>query len=107
VQAALGPERYAEYQRAADQDFRQTRDVTQRLGLADDVAIQAWEIQRSARVAADELRAGVGLDDARRHAALDQIHAEAQRALEAALGEQGYGTYMNHAGAWLGHGWGS
>jgi hypothetical protein len=102
VRAALGPERYAAYQRAADQDFRQTRDVTQRLGLADDVAIQAWEIQRSARVAADELRAGVGLDDARRHAALEQIHAEAQRALQVALGERGYGTYMNHAGAWLG-----
>jgi hypothetical protein len=101
VQAALGPERYADYQRAADQDFRQTRNVTQRLGLPDDVALQAWEIQRSARVAADELRAGVGLDDARRHAALEQLHAEAQSALQAALGERGYGTYMNHAGAWL------
>jgi hypothetical protein len=102
VRTALGQERYTEYQRAADQDFRQTRNVTQRLGLADDVAIQAWEIQRSARVAADELRAGVGLDDARRYAALEQIHAEAQSALQAALGERGYGTYMNHAGAWLG-----
>jgi hypothetical protein len=102
VQAALGPERYADYQRAADQDFRQTRNVTQRLGLPDDVAIHAWEIQRSARVAADELRASEGLDDARRHAALEQIHVEAQSALQAALGERGYGTYMNHAGAWLG-----
>jgi hypothetical protein len=102
MRAALGPERYTEYQRAADQDFHQTRKVTQRLGLPDDVALQAWEIQRSARVAADELRAGVGLDDARRHAALEQIHAEAQRALQGALGERGYGTYMNHAGAWLG-----
>lgn len=102
VRAALGPERYAEYQRAADQDFRQTWNVTRRLGLPDDVAFQAWEIQQSARVAADQLRAGAGLDDARRRAALERIHAEARSALQAALGERGYGTYMNYAGTWLG-----
>jgi hypothetical protein len=102
VQAALGPERFAEYQRAGDPDFRQTWEVTQRLALADDVAIQAWEIQRSTRIAADELRASMAMDDARRHAALEEIHAETSRSLRAALGERGYGIYTEHAGAWLG-----
>jgi hypothetical protein len=101
VRAALGPERYAEYQRASDMDFRQTREVTQRLGLADDIAIQAWEIQRSTRIAADELGAGAAFDDARRHAALVELQAEASRALRAALGERGYGTYTEYAGEWL------
>lgn len=101
LRSTLGPERYAEYERAGDGDYRQTRLVTQRLGLDDDVAVQAWEIQRAAQTAANQLRAADGMDDARRQAALHDINAETVRVLRLALGDGGYDAYRRYAGAWL------
>ena len=52
LQTTLGPERYAEYERASSGAFQQTRRVTRRLGLADETAVQAWDIERAASAAA-------------------------------------------------------
>jgi hypothetical protein len=101
LRSTLGQERYAEYQHKDDRDYRQTRLVTQRLGLEDDVAVQAWNIQRAAQAAADQLRAAQGMDDARRQAALQDINAETVHALRNALGDRGYGVYQEYVGAWL------
>lgn len=101
LQAAFSPERLAEYQRACDENYRQTRAVTQRLGLGDDQANQAWEIQRAARVAAEQLRARPDLDDASRRAALREIQAEAVRSLRSTLGDRGFAPYQEYAGNWL------
>jgi hypothetical protein len=101
LRSTLGPMRYAEYQRASDRDYHLTRLVTQRLGLDDDIATQAWDIQRAAQYAADQLRAAEGMDDARRQAALQDINTETVRVLHSALGDRGYDAYQEHAGAWL------
>ena len=101
IASALGPDRYAEYDRARDGDYQQTLRVTRRLGLADATAGQAWEIQRAATVAAQQLRANTGLDDASRQAALSEVAREADRSLRAAWGETGFATYREYAGAWM------
>lgn len=101
IKAALGADRYAEYERAQDGDYQQTLRVTRRLGVADDTATQAWEIQRAASAAAQQLRANAGLDDASRQAALNEVAREADRSLRAALGESGFATYRENAGGWM------
>ncbi|MCL4177926.1 MAG: hypothetical protein KJ072_09295 [Verrucomicrobia bacterium] len=101
VQAAFGPERYAEYQRAGDSSYQQTRRVTERLGLDDNLAVHAWEIQRATQAAAEQLRANTELDAARRQAALDRITAESLATLRSALGDRGFETYQEYAGSWL------
>lgn len=101
VQATFGPERYAEYQRAGDPIYQQTRRVTQRLGLDDNLAVRAWEIQRATQAAAEQLRANPGLDAERRQAALDQITAETFATLRSTLGDRGFETYQEYAGSWL------
>jgi hypothetical protein len=101
MQAALGPERLAEYERAKDDAYKQTRRVTQRLGLSDEVATQAREIQRAAEAAAEQLRANAGLDEAARQATLREIQAEAVRSLRGALGDRGLDPYQEYAGDWL------
>lgn len=101
IQAALGTDRFAEYQRAQDGDYQQTLRVTRRLGVADDTAAQAWEIQRAASAVAQQLRANADLDNASRQAALGNVAREADRSLRAALGETGFATYREYAGAWM------
>lgn len=101
LQAAFSPERFAEYQRASDGNYRQTRAVTQRLGLGDEVANQAWQIQRAAQNAVEQLRARPDLDDASRQVALREIRAEAERSLRVTLGERAIAPYQEYAGGWL------
>jgi hypothetical protein len=101
VRDIFGPERYTEYQRAGDEAYRQTRRVTQRLGLDDTAANRAWDIQRDAQAAIQQLRAIPGLDANGRQMALDQISAEAASALQHTLGNPGYATYQQYAGKWL------
>jgi hypothetical protein len=100
VKDALGAERHSEYQRAKDGDYQQTRRVTQRLGLNDSVAAQAWEIQRAAQAAAEQLRVNGGVPEDRVPAALLEIQAEAERSLRATLGS-GFDVYHEYAGGWL------
>ncbi len=101
VRDIFGPERYTEYQRAGDEAYRQTRRVTQRLGLDDNAAIRAWDIQRDTQAAIEQLRAIPELDAAGRQIALNQIVAEAAGALQHTLGDRGFATYQQYAGQWL------
>lgn len=102
LQAKLGPERYAEYERASDAAFQQTRRVTRRLGVSDAAAIEAWGIQRAATAAAATLRVNTAIEEERRRAALAELNAEALRALRQVLGDEGLRAYRRHAGEWLG-----
>jgi hypothetical protein len=97
----FGPQRYAEYQRAGDEAYHQTQRVTQRLGLDDNDANHAWDIQRAAQAAMQQLHANPGLDATERQVALREITAEAAGALRSALGNRGFETYQEYAGAWL------
>jgi hypothetical protein len=101
VQATLGSERLAEYKRAEDDSYKQARRVTQRLGLSDATAAQAWEVQRAAQAAAEQLRANASLDEAARQTALQEVQAEALRSLRGTLGERGLEPYQEYAGDWL------
>lgn len=102
LETALGSERYAEYERANDGSYQQTRKVTRRLGLTDESAAEAWEIQRAATAAAESLRGNSSLEDGPRQAALTEVNAEALRSLRQVLGDQGLGVYRKYAGDWLG-----
>lgn len=101
IEARLGPDRYAEYRLASDGDYQSTRRVTRRLGLSDDAARQALEIQRAAQAAAVQLRDLVAPDADRHRHALEDLAAEAARALRSTLGDRGWSTYQEYAGEWL------
>ena len=101
IQAALGSDRHAEYLQASDGDYQQTRRVARRLGLSDDAAREAREIQRAAQDAAVQIQGLVSLDTDRQRHALAEVAAEAARALHATLGDSGWSAYREYAGEWL------
>jgi hypothetical protein len=97
----LGAERDAEYLRATDGTFRQVRNVTQRYGLDDAVAVQVYELQQIALRQANSIRKADGLDEAARQAALQAIRAETERTLMQTMGAKAFGTYQKFDNGWM------
>lgn len=101
IKKTLGEARYAEYRLAQDHDLQQTRRITQRYGLAEDVARQTHQMQRTAMAEADQIRKNTSLSAEARRAQLAAIRQETERALAEALGSRVFSTYQEYHGDWL------
>ncbi len=96
IRAALGAERYAAYELARDPKFQELHRVARRYGLSDETAKRAFEIQREANLAAEQL---VGSSSAQTRAqALTAITLEKDRALKQTLGAAPYATFQEYFG---------
>ena len=101
VKSALGSDRYSQYQLANNEEFQAVRDVTQRYGLPDDIAAQAYQAQRDAVAAAGQVRNRQDLSPDARQAALTAIQQETERNLAQILGPDVLPTYKEYRGGWI------
>ena len=101
VEAALGSDHYAQYQLANNAEYQAVRDVTQRYGLPDDVAAQAYQAQKDAMTAAEQVRNRQDLSPDARQAALAAIQQETERNLAQILGPDVLPTYKEYRGSWI------
>jgi len=97
----LGTEAYAALQRATDVRYEPLHRVTQRLGLPDSTAAQAYGIRCQADDAARRLRDDKSLSAEERQAALQAIGAETKQSLATALGTKGFAAYEKIDGGWM------
>jgi hypothetical protein len=101
TKGALGADRFAQYELASDGQFQQVRDVTQRYGLSDQVAEQAYQIEQSALAQAKQVREDPNLSPDARQTALAGIQQETERTLNGTLGAKVFSTYKDSAGDWI------
>jgi hypothetical protein len=101
TQAALGATRYDELKLAQDSDYRMTRRITQRHGLAETAARQTFEVQRAAAAEADQVRRNAELSAEARQAQLAALRQETERTLTETLGGNVFSTYQEYHGDWL------
>jgi hypothetical protein len=101
VESALGSDRYSQYQLANNAEFQAVRDVTQRYGLPDDIAAQAYQAQKDAVTAAEQVRNRQDLSPDGRQAALTAIQQETERNLAQILGPDVLPTYKEYRGSWI------
>jgi hypothetical protein len=97
----LGAERYAEYARAGDDQFQGIYKVTQRYGLAESVAVQAYELQQSAMAQADKVRNDPGLAADARQKTLSALQQDTEQELVKTLGPTVLSTFKEYGGDWL------
>jgi hypothetical protein len=97
----LGAERYAEYARAGDDQFQGIYKVTQRYGLAESVAVQAYELQQSAMAQADKVRNDPSLAADSRQKTLTALQQDTEQALAKTLGPTVLSTLKEYGGDWL------
>jgi hypothetical protein len=88
VKQALGPDRYAQYERAANSDLLMTMQVMHRYGLSDELARQVFNIQQAAQEHVQQLNANPNLAPEARFAALTAMQRETEQTLTATLGDR-------------------
>ncbi len=98
MRAALGPERYAQFQQGFDGNFRDVFRITERYGLSRDAAAQAADVLRTRNEALKNLRADKAMaadERAQRELAAQQV---TYAVLLQALGERALRTYEKYHG---------
>lgn len=101
VQAALGPDRFAQYQLANNNQYQDWHKVTQRYGLSDDVVNQSLQVQQAAQNAAGQIRANSNLSADQQKAALNAIQQQTEQTLSQILSDRVLSTYKEYGGDWL------
>ena len=97
----LGPERYAELQRARDETYQQAWRVTERHGLPSSKAVEIHRLHNESTARAKAVHEDPSKTAEERMAMLRAIQNEAEQSLSATLGDKAFRTYANFAGHWL------
>jgi len=98
----LGPERFAQYQRAQDGDYRALLQVTDRFDLSADTAAKVFNMKQAAEAIKAQVESNPNLTDEQRAQAIAGIAKQTERSVAAALGGEVYNVYAKNGGQWLG-----
>ena len=103
IRSSLGDDRYQDYMRQTDYDYKSIHKITQRQGLGENISAQVYQMKGSAEELAREIRMNPGLAIEERQMQLGQIRNETSRSIESMLGGQGAAALQNQAGGrnWL------
>ena len=101
IQSALGPDRFADYQRATDYNFRQTSQLVARLELPPEAANQVYAVQKDIQDRVNAVRQSGTIAFADRTAQLTALADEATTRVTAVLGARGFEAYKQNGGSWL------
>ena len=100
LDAALGPDRAAQFEQARNPDFQSLTLLAERFDLPPDVSQTVLNMRQLAEEARRQLLSNDDIPSDRRAAALNAIQAEAERATRETLGEQAYAEYSRGA-TWI------
>ena len=101
IRQLLGPEKFAAYQRAQDDDYLQTLRVTDRFKLPEESAVQIHQMQRDVLALAKKIQNDKSRTDEERQAILQAIQAETDRSIGGVLGPTAFAVYREYAGDWM------
>jgi hypothetical protein len=97
LQRTLGAERYADYARAQDPDYRTLFAVTTRFGLPQKLAVELHDFKQVAREHSEQVNADVALTSLQKQAAQQAIREETDRAYKEALGDRAFRYFAKRA----------
>ena len=97
----LGDERFAQYKRSQDYDYRQLVKMTDRWELPRERADTVYSLKEDAEEAVKEVRNNKELSAEQREETLRKIREETESAVTEVLGADGFRKYTNRQGWWL------
>jgi hypothetical protein len=100
VKNLLGQQRFADYQRAQNFDFRETFAFSQQNNLPQTAAIAVYDSRRNAEQQSDEIQKDGSLTADERAAALVVLKAATVNTISSVLGGN-YQSYLSGSGHWL------
>jgi len=99
IKTTLGAQRYEEYRRASDYNYREAYKVVARLGLPPTTTNQVWEIQQDIQKRAGSLDRDLSAEEHAQQVAA--LAGEAQTRVTQLLGDAGFQAYREHGGQWM------
>ena len=99
--AALGTDKFKEYERSQDYYYQQLQHLAKRNDLPPDTAGKVYDYKSIAEDGAKALRNNKDLSAEQRQTALANLRAETENTLEQTLGEKGYKSYVKNGGWWI------
>ncbi len=101
IQKSLGPERYAEYQRAQDTDYRNLLQLGERLDLPADVANKIYSMKMAAERVKLQVDSNPNLSEEQRARLMADLARTTSREVQRTMGKMGFQTYQENGGQWL------
>ncbi|MEO6569592.1 MAG: hypothetical protein ABIO94_12575, partial [Opitutaceae bacterium] len=98
---ALGAERFAEYERGTDYEYRRTAQLVARLELPPDTANTVYALQKEYQARLPSLMGDRNMPLEQRNQILAEVGNEVQARVTAILGEKGFAAYKINGGQWL------
>ena len=103
VKAILGPQRFAEYQRAQDGDYRSLLQVAERFEVPPEAANKVYNVKQAAEQYKLQVESNPALTDEQRARAMVAIARESERFVSTTLGSEAFQAYQQTGGQWLGN----
>lgn len=100
IRESLGPERYADYERAQDYSYQQLYQIAKKAELPPTVANEVYGMKRTAENQANRIRSDASLSQEQRSAALAAVRAETERSMQQSLGDKGWEQYNRPNNTW-------
>ena len=103
IRTSLGDDRFQDYLRQTDYDYKSIHKITQRQGLGENISAQVYQMKGGAEELAREIRMNTGLSIEERQMQLGQIRNETSISIESLIGRQGAAALQTQAGGrnWL------
>jgi hypothetical protein len=101
IKAALGDQRYAEYQRSSDSYYQETARLVARLELPSETANQVYAVQQDLQQRLRTVQTDRSLSFEERNTQLSALATEAQTKISATLGPRGFEAYKQYGGSWM------
>jgi hypothetical protein len=100
IEAALGPDRAAQFEQAGNPDYQNLTILAERFDLPDGVAQTMLDMRQSVEDARRQLLSNPALTDQQRATALQAVQAATEQAARETLGDKAYAEYARGA-AWV------
>jgi hypothetical protein len=101
MRKVLGNDRYAEWQRAQDPDYKALVQISDRYNLPAETSQKVYGYKMQAEQQKQQVESNPNLSEEQRQAALAAIATETEKAVAAAMGPSVYKSYLRVAGQWI------
>src|SRR6185436_8392508 len=90
IREVLGEERYAEYERSQDSNYRRLANIGERYGVSQEKILEAYQLQKTSQSEVQPILNDPGLNKQQRRETIELMNAQKQEQLKGILGDRAY-----------------
>ncbi|MEO8426008.1 MAG: hypothetical protein ABI651_02740 [Verrucomicrobiota bacterium] len=93
IREVLGEERYAEYERSQDSNYRRLANIGERYNVPPEKILEAYQLQKTSQSGVQQIASDPSLNKQQRRETVESMNAQNQEQLKALLGDRAYNLF--------------